>query len=182
METYETEVSAQDKAHLQLIRDNVSKFITQALQQHVKKGLLLEVGPQNYSDVLSHCPKGVTRHTFDIDKNSGCTIIGDICIRNKQIKDGAYDYVVFTEVMEHLRKPFKAIDEIARILKPGGYLFLSVPFNFRIHGPLPDCFRFTEYGLQSMLEDDFEIVSLNALETPDRTLMPIHYTVVAKRK
>lgn len=77
-------------------------------------------------------------------------------------------------------RPFDAANEIWRLLKPGGFLFLSVPFNFRIHGPLPDCWRFTEHGLRTLLKK-FTILELNAIETPDRPLMPIHYTVVAQK-
>ena len=57
---------------------------------------------------------------------------------------------------------------------------LTTPFNFRIHGPLPDCWRFTEHGLRALLTD-FEIVTLDAVETPDRPLMPVHYRTVARR-
>ena len=57
---------------------------------------------------------------------------------------------------------------------------LTTPFNFRIHGPLPDCWRFTEHGLRALLTD-FEIVTLDAVETPGRPLMPVHYRTVARR-
>ena len=59
-------------------------------------------------------------------------------------------------------------------------MFGSTPFNFRIHGPLPDCWRFTEHGLRALLKE-FEVVELNQVDTPERELMPMHYTFVAKR-
>ena len=45
---------------------------------------------------------------------------------------GSFDVVVFTEVMEHLRFPSKALAEIGRILEPGGRLIGSVPNAFRL--------------------------------------------------
>jgi len=84
-------------------------------------------------------------------------------------------------VLEHTLNPFAAIEEIHRLLCIGGYLFLTVPFNFRIHGPLPDCWRFTEHGLRAILSM-FDILELTSLETIDRPLMPIHYTVVARKR
>jgi len=89
-----------------------------------------------------------------------------------------FDIIVCTEVLEHTLDPFSAVKEIYRLLKPGGILILSVPFNFRIPGPLPDCWRFTLYGLKQLLKN-FSIVSIDSIDTPGRDLMPIHYTVLA---
>ncbi len=83
-------------------------------------------------------------------------------------------------MLEHTLQPFDAVAELRRLLAPGGHLVLTTPFNFRIHGPLPDCWRFTEHGLRALLAD-FEIVAIDAVETPDRPLMPIHYRTVARR-
>jgi len=44
------------------------------------------------------------------------------------LEDEAFDGVVFTEVFEHLRDyPVRSLQECARILKPGGYLFFTTP-------------------------------------------------------
>jgi len=44
----------------------------------------------------------------------------------------SFDVVVFTEVMEHLRFPGKALKELRRVLKPDGRLVGSVPNAFRL--------------------------------------------------
>lgn len=41
-----------------------------------------------------------------------------------------FDYIVCSEVIEHTPDPFKAIEELYRILKPGGTLALTVPNRF----------------------------------------------------
>lgn len=41
--------------------------------------------------------------------------------------DGAADAVLFSEVVEHLVDPDSALDELRRILRPGGHLMLSTP-------------------------------------------------------
>ena len=70
--------------------------------------------------------------------------------------------------------------EIRRLLKPNGRLYLSVPYNFRIHGPLPDGWRINEYGLRHLMRHaGLTLVAMHALETPGRPLHPIHYTAVA---
>ncbi|MGV9883246.1 class I SAM-dependent methyltransferase [Streptomyces sp. NPDC003006] len=41
--------------------------------------------------------------------------------------DGAADAVLFSEVIEHLVDPDSALDELRRVLRPGGHLMLSTP-------------------------------------------------------
>lgn len=177
------EPSQVDTEHLQIIRSNVVNFMRYVASKYVlsDEGRLLDIAPQDHEGARPFFPDWIIVDTLDIDPNSTCTYIADICNNNEHIicKD-YYSYVVCTEVLEHTLRPFDAVKEIWRILKPDGKLFLSVPFNFRIHGPLPDCWRFTEYGLRELLKN-YNILELKSLESKDRPLMPIHYTVVAKK-
>jgi SAM-dependent methyltransferase len=174
-------VSALDIHILSLIRANVVSFMQHCSAAYAKSsGILLDIAPQEHEGARPFFADYVSVKTLDIDSRSGCDFVADICSYNECIFDRSFDYVVCTEVLEHTLNPFEAVREILRILKPGGYLFGSTPFNFRIHGPLPDCWRFTEHGLRALLKE-FEIVELNQVDTPERSLMPIHYTFVAKR-
>lgn len=175
-------VSETDIEFLRIIRKNVNDFLYKAASLCAQKdGILLDIAPQIHEGARAFFPHSIKVETIDIDPKSGCTYIGDICQYNEFLSDNAFDYIVCTEVLEHTLQPFAAVEEIRRILKPEGFLFASVPFNFRIHGPRPDCWRFTEHGIRALL-DKFTIVELNKIETPDRTLMPIHYTVVAQKR
>lgn len=42
--------------------------------------------------------------------------------------DGSFDAVLCTEVLEHLTDPVLAIDEMARLLRPGGTFIITAPF------------------------------------------------------
>ncbi len=55
--------------------------------------------------------------------------VGDI--RKIKSKDNHFDYVIASEVMEHIRPrhTFEALHEIHRVLKPGGMFIVSVPLN-----------------------------------------------------
>lgn len=46
--------------------------------------------------------------------------------------DGCFDAVTASEILEHLDRPPEALAEIARVLRPGGYLIVSSPFRERI--------------------------------------------------
>jgi SAM-dependent methyltransferase len=175
-------VSQLDVWHLAQIRANVVDFMQRVAATYAgASGRLLDIAPQVHEGARPFFPASIVVETFDIVPDSGCTFAGDICNRNECLKTGSFDFVVCTEVLEHTLRPFDAVQEMRRVLKEGGLLFLSVPFNFRIHGPLPDCWRFTEHGLRTILSG-FEILELNALETPGRDLMPVHYTVVARKR
>ncbi|MEU6058805.1 methyltransferase domain-containing protein [Streptomyces sp. NPDC047097] len=43
------------------------------------------------------------------------------------LADGCADAVLFSEVIEHLVDPDAALDELRRVLRPGGHLMLSTP-------------------------------------------------------
>lgn len=169
-------ISTTDTTYLQMIRENVSKFI-QACAEQYDNGLLLDIAPQKYQGAKEWFCRAIIK-TLDIDPESGADYIADIT-KHTRIEP-IFDSILCTEVIEHVVQPFDAITEIHRLLKPGGMLFLTTPFNFRIHGPLPDCWRFTEHGLRVLMQDKFEVISLESLES-DRPLNPIHYTLVAKK-
>jgi SAM-dependent methyltransferase len=50
--------------------------------------------------------------------------------------DAQFDVVVCNQVFEHLKQVFRPIDEIWRVLKPGGYLIYSVPNLSSLHSRL----------------------------------------------
>jgi SAM-dependent methyltransferase len=170
-----------DIRYLSQIRENIRRFLTAAGETWGEtKGMLLDIAPQDHEGARPYFSGKVEIETLDINPHAGTTYCLDICTTNDAIQDDRFDIIVCTEVLEHVLNPFAAIAEIHRILKPGGILLASSPFNFRIHGPLPDCWRFTEHGWRVMLKN-FEQLRIETLEDADRFLMPIHYTITAKK-
>lgn len=68
------------------------------------------------------------------------------------IPSESFDHVVSFEVLEHLAEPAVMLAEACRVLKSGGELTLSVPFQWRIHEPPWDYYRYTRYGLEHLLK------------------------------
>lgn len=162
------------------IRNNIKRFLIRSSDKYDANDILiLDIAPQIHEDASKYF-NNATVKTLDIDSKSDADYIADITNYNKTLKNEMFDIIVCTEVLEHTSNPFKAIVEIFRLLKKDGILLLSVPFNFRIHGPLPDCWRFSEHGIRELLKK-FSEIEIHSVETPDRDLMPIHYTVVAKK-
>jgi SAM-dependent methyltransferase len=132
-----------------LTRITLDRFIA----AHATDRRTLDIGAQN-GPYGAHFPRRVG---LDIRPGAGVRIIGDA--QALGIRDAAFEVVLCTEVLEHLPEPQKAIDEIFRVLEPGGSLLLTTRFLFPIHDAPHDYFRFTKYGLRHLLRR-FEIVEL----------------------
>jgi SAM-dependent methyltransferase len=59
-------------------------------------------------------------------RNPGVKVTQESIYETKH-KDNTFDLVFLLEVLEHLDYPDKALKELRRILKPGGFLVLGVP-------------------------------------------------------
>ena len=68
------------------------------------------------------------------------------------LADASVETLLLTEVLEHLREPGPVLDELFRVLKPGGALIVSAPMIYNVHGAPHDFFRFTPDGLRYVLE------------------------------
>jgi SAM-dependent methyltransferase len=62
-------------------------------------------------------------------------------------RDGCFDTVLCTQVLEHVSRPWVVLEEIARVLQPSGVLIITVPQEWGIHTAPYDFYRFTRYGL-----------------------------------
>ena len=67
------------------------------------------------------------------------------------IADGSVQAILSSQVIEHLPDPDRAIAEAARVLKPGGLLFLSYPYLYPIHAPPWDFARLSQFAMDRML-------------------------------
>lgn len=175
------EISKFDKSALNIIRKSVEKLITESQKEFdFKDSIVLDIAPQIWGGA-QNLYKLADIHTLDIDPKSNSTWIADLCKCNSDIiPDNYFDAVICTEVLEHVENPFSAVKEILRILKPGGKVYASTPFNFRIHGPLPDNWRFTAHGLK-ILFNEFRGIEIEEVNTPGRNLSPVHYRLIGQK-
>jgi SAM-dependent methyltransferase len=65
--------------------------------------------------------------------------------------DGAFDAVLCNQVLEHVFEPDLFVSEIARVLKVGGRVLLTVPFVWDEHEQPRDYARYSSFGLVTLL-------------------------------
>ena len=169
-------VAVVDKEFFKRIRVNVAELIENSASIEDTVGTrVLDVAPQDEEGAKKYYAHAKVE-TLDIDPGAGATYTIDLCEDNSDTISGeTFDVIICTEVLEHVNNPFNAVKEMHRLLKKRGRIYLSTPYNFRIHGPLPDNWRFTEHGLR-VLFSSFSSINVSPLEDDDRYLMPIHYT------
>jgi hypothetical protein len=66
----------------------------------------------------------------------------------KQESLGTFAHIECMSVLEHCRRPWLMAANIERMLIPGGTLFVTVPFIWRVHGYPDDYWRFTISGVK----------------------------------
>ena len=74
--------------------------------------------------------KGIelAKEIFNKKKVSARFILADVC--QMPINDNSIDYVVCSEVIEHLKEPEKMLSEAQRVLKKNGKIIITTPYRF----------------------------------------------------
>ena len=66
--------------------------------------------------------------------------------------DHYFDCIFISQVFEHVFNPDQLLDEIYRLLKPQGYLLMTVPFIWDEHEQPHDFARYSSFGIRHLLE------------------------------
>ncbi|MDQ2731157.1 MAG: class I SAM-dependent methyltransferase [Armatimonadota bacterium] len=121
------------------------------------EGELLDVGCGNKPYAIWFTPGKVHAHV-GIDVASAPKV--DVVITPGvpwALDSGAFDGVLCTQVLEHAADLDHVIQEMVRVLKPGGLLLVTVPFIYNEHGAPDDYRRFSVHGARNLLEPQFEV-------------------------
>lgn len=126
--------------------DKEREFILEAAQP--VRGRILEAGTGKGHFALALARAGYSFVTFDVAPEEqrfarmnaeyfGFTGQVDFRIENGErtgFPDGGFDTVFSVNVLHHLQNPFRVIDELVRLVSPGGRLILAdfTPDGFRI--------------------------------------------------
>ena len=87
----------------------------------------------------------------DIESGPGVDLVAD-AHNLHMIGNDSVDFITSISVLEHVKYPQQVVKEMYRILKPGGIIYINVPFVFPFHADPNDFYRFTYKGIDILCE------------------------------
>jgi len=106
------------------LNDDLHQYRTAVVEETLpESGLVLDIGPGRGE--LFYRSRGCTAFSLDIDPRTRPAVLGDA--ERLPFRDSSLDFIIATEVIEHVRHPKLLLDEIRRAGKPGGTVLLSTP-------------------------------------------------------
>jgi SAM-dependent methyltransferase len=98
---------------------------------------------------------------FDMENFSRTDAVGDANFL--PFRKNSFDKVIMVNSIYYFRNPFKVIEDVSKILKKNGKLVIIAPFFYPIHDVPIDQYRFTEFGLKTILEDHLKVEKITPL-------------------
>ncbi|MEK6793382.1 MAG: class I SAM-dependent methyltransferase [Spirochaetota bacterium] len=135
----------------------IRRFVALAAKRMPDKSRVLDAGAGD----AQYRPLFKDHDYVSLDKTPayGIDIVADVS--RMPVQSGSFDAVLSMQVLEHVPDPERAMKEMCRVLKKGGYLFLCVPQIHPPHMEPHDYFRYTSYGVRSLAEHvGFSVVSI----------------------
>mgnify|MGYP001587411978 CR=1 FL=1 len=127
----------------------------------LSKGIVLDIGsgPERLEDEFIN---------IDVFPFSEVDVVADAT--SLPFKDNSVGGVVSESMLEHVSNPNEVANEMIRVLKPGGYLYVSAPFIHPYHTSPDDFTRWTASGLKSLFKD-LEVVETGVRSGPWSALL-----------
>ncbi|HEX6811149.1 MAG TPA: methyltransferase domain-containing protein [Planctomycetota bacterium] len=149
-------------------------FARHALPFFTRGVRVLEIGPD-------HVPSTYQQMVADHRRSDGPAVWETVDLASRPgmtfaatneyafpIPESGYDVVVSGQVMEHVRKPWLWMRELARVCRTGGHVVTISPVSWPYHEAPVDCWRAYPEGMRALYED----AGLEVLEARWQTLEP----------
>ena len=128
----------------------VHKLMVDSAQRHVAdlRGRVLDLGC-GASPFRRFLPRDV--EYIGVDLSAQPTAAMRAAAEALPFADAVFDSAMCTEMICYSARPWGVLAELARVIRPGGALYLTAPFGWHVLNG-PDCFRFTPHGIKTLVE------------------------------
>ena len=118
-------------------------------------GPVLEIGAKDYGSTSSFRDfyAGSEYVGLDMSEGKGVDVIVDLTKGIGPLQENHFDLGICCSVLEHVEKPWLLAANLTRLIRPGGRLYMSVPWVWRYHAYPDDYFRFSHRGVISLFEE-----------------------------
>lgn len=130
-----------------------SQWVDYLSNEFNKPGLrILEVGSRNVTGTNLRSRFDKAEYViFDFYAGENVDVVGDAHKLSSYFKpDKRFDLIFSSAVFEHLHMPWVAAEEISKLLKVGGHVFVETHFSFMAHERPWNFFQFSEVGLRAL--------------------------------
>lgn len=131
----------------------LNDFLLQVVAPMIpKSSICLEWGTEFMNTLLPNCRQEIFEYADPplpkwYNKQLDATVYYDDIHDASTVPDNHFDFIIATQVHEHLHNPFLATANMAKKLKPGGYLVATGPHVSPYHGVPDDFYRYTHHGI-----------------------------------
>lgn len=129
-----------------------SKKLMAKFAKTIPKGIpILDIGSKDVNGTFHQFFHDNPYTGIDIEAGDGVDIV--VSEYEYPFKDNQFEYIISGSTLEHVKKPWIWIKEVARILKIGGKLCIIVPYSHPYHEHPVDCFRIFPEGLRALFQE-----------------------------
>ena len=147
-----------------------AKSIVEYFESSKKPLKILEVGPSSnlYKENQYCCGDmstaiigseakrlGHSYKTLDIEGNAD--FICSIEEVSSHVGQEKFDILVLLGIIEHVGNIHVLSDEFAKITTEKSKVFINTPYMFKVHGPIPDYWRISQYGYEHLFAKNFNL-------------------------
>lgn len=131
----------------------VYAFVRAAADRFKLHGEILEVGSYNVNGQVRDIFNGNSTYLgIDFQDGPGVDKVVNALDLVPEFGDDAFDVVICCDTLEHIDHFWLALAEMKSIIRPGGYLLITVPdFGVEVHRHPQDYWRFGEDSMHLLM-------------------------------